>query len=125
MRLTRIYADADGEACFEDLNIDLRPDALGTSSAIMPATSVFVRELREGMVNDYHCAPRRQLVLLVAGAIEVESGRGVRRMVRAGDGFLVENLTGRGHITRTIGGKVTCIYVPVPQSFDVGALCKV
>lgn len=124
MRVIQIHTGADGGSLLQDLDVELRVDALGRISSTMPAINVFVRELKQGLVVEYHRGPRRQLVFLVTGAIEVESSDAHRRLVRSGDTILVEDTTGVGHITRVIEGPATCIYVPVPPDFDVAAFCR-
>jgi hypothetical protein len=124
MRVVRIHTGADGGSLLDDLDVELRVDALGRISSTMPAANVFVRELKQGLVVEYHRGPRRQLVFVVTGGIEIESSGGDRRLLRSGDSILVEDTTGVGHITRVIEGPVTCIYVPVPSDFDVAAFCR-
>jgi hypothetical protein len=124
MRLIRICASEDGGSTFDDLEVELHADALGQSSPMMPSGQVFIRELKRDLVVDYHCAPRRQLIFLVTGGIELESTDGARRMLRAGDAILADDTAGKGHITRTANGPVTCVYVPVPPEFDVAVFCR-
>lgn len=124
MRLIRITASEDGGSTFDDLEVALRADGLGQSSPIMPSGQVFIRKLKRDLVVDYHRAPRRQLIFLVTGGIELESTEGARRMLRAGDAILADDTTGKGHITRTVDGPVTCVYVPVPSEFDLTVFCR-
>jgi hypothetical protein len=58
-----------------------------------------------GWVGDWHPAPFRQLYFLLSGAIEVEVSDGEKRRAEAGAIFLVEDLEGRGHITRVEGAR--------------------
>jgi hypothetical protein len=124
MRVMRIYAENGGDSAFERLEIELRADPIGRTSDIFPATGVFFRELRAGLVNDFHQAPRRQFVFVVNGVIELESSRGAVERVTGGEAIFVEDTSGKGHITRSIGGAVPCIYVPVPDSFAIAQLRK-
>jgi hypothetical protein len=124
MRVTRIYAENGGDSAFEKVEIELRADSIGRASDIFPATGVFIRELRAGLVNDFHQAPRRQFVFVLNGVIELESSRGVVERVEGGEAIFVEDTTGKGHITRSIGGAVPCIYVAVPDSFAIAQLRK-
>jgi hypothetical protein len=125
MRVIRIHTGADGGSLLQDLDVELRTDALGRISSMMPATNVFLRELKCDLVVDYHRGPRRQLIFFVSGAVEIESSDGVRRLLESGDSVLVEDTTGQGHITRVIQGPATCVYVPVPPEFDIAAFCRV
>jgi hypothetical protein len=118
MRVIRIHTGADGGSLLQDLDVELRTDALGRISSMMPATNVFLRELKCDLVVDYHRGPRRQLIFF-------ESSDGVRHLLESGDSVLVEDTTGQGHITRVIQGPATCVYVPVPPEFDIAAFCRV
>jgi hypothetical protein len=124
MRIVRIHSGAKGGSLLEDLDADLQADALGHISQMMPATNVFIRVLRHGLYVALHCAPRRQLVFIATGIMEVESTNSEVRRVHAGDAILVEDTVGRGHLTRIIEGPATCVYVPVPQDFEVGTFCR-
>lgn len=103
MRVTRVYADAAGESHFDDLAIELRDAGeIGRLSDPMPAKSVIFRTNEQGYDYDWHVAPRRQLIVLLDGAIEVEVSDGGRRTLRGGELLLVEDTTGRGHRTRNV-----------------------
>ena len=56
-----------------------------------------------GYVLDWHCAPRRQYSITLAGQAEIEVGDGTVVRVGPGDVLLAEDLTGRGHVTRAVG----------------------
>jgi uncharacterized cupin superfamily protein len=68
----------------------------------MPATGLFIRETKGEFRLDFHNAPRRQLIIMMKGQSEVIVGDGTRRILRAGDMMLAEDITGRGHITRSV-----------------------
>ena len=65
---------------------------------------------------DYHVAPRRQWVIIVSGIIEVDCAGGCRRF-GPGDILFMDDLEGKGHITRNIQGTWVLAYLPVPQDF--------
>jgi quercetin dioxygenase-like cupin family protein len=56
-----------------------------------------------GYVLSWHCAPRRQYTITLAGEAEVEVGDGTIKRIGPGDVLLAEDLTGQGHITRVVG----------------------
>jgi quercetin dioxygenase-like cupin family protein len=58
-----------------------------------------------GRVADWHTAPRRQYVVTISGHGEIELMGG--KKIEAGPGSieLAEDLTGKGHITRTVGNE--------------------
>ncbi|CAI8046801.1 hypothetical protein GBAR_LOCUS25879 [Geodia barretti] len=60
-------------------------------------------EFREQHFIDWHPAPRRQYIISVSGNVEIELGDGTKHTFNPGDARLVEDLTGKGHITRVPG----------------------
>ncbi len=103
VKITRVAADVDGVTRFEDVEIPLEPaGTIGELSRVMGATGVQFRENPPDYDYDWHPAPRRQLVVLLDGEIEVEVGDGERRRFRGGDVLLLEDTEGRGHRTRNV-----------------------
>ena len=101
MKVTRVYADAQGETHFADLEIPLQSAGeIGRLSAPIPARSVILRQNDPGYDYDWHHAPARQFIVLLDGAIELEVSDGERRVLRGGEILLMEDLTGKGHRTR-------------------------
>lgn len=106
MQVTRVYAGADGVSHFGALEFPLTDAGpIGWLSERLPATGVIFRETAADYDFDWHPAPRRQLVVLLDGAIEIEVGDGERRRFVGGDIVLVEDTAGRGHRTRTVDGR--------------------
>ncbi len=54
-------------------------------------------------MSDYHNAPRRQYVINLAGIAEFETADGTTKRLLPGDVLVAEDLTGHGHIARSIG----------------------
>jgi hypothetical protein len=105
-RVTRVWADEDGVSHFDEVEIPLEDAGpIGALSEAWRAGSVIFRANDPDYDYDWHAAPRRQLVVLLDGAIEIEVGDGETRRFRGGDVILVEDTTGRGHRTRTIDGR--------------------
>jgi hypothetical protein len=62
----------------------------------------------------WHRAPRRQYVISLAGGISITASDGETRHIGVGEIVLVEDATGKGHITRSSGDKPRyTIFVPV------------
>jgi quercetin dioxygenase-like cupin family protein len=55
--------------------------------------------------SDYHPAPRRQYVVNLSGLAEFETADGSKRRLSPGDVLVAEDLTGHGHIARSIGAE--------------------
>ena len=103
MTVTRVYADEHGESHFADHAFEVRDAGpIGRLSNPIPATAVVFRSNDPGYDYDWHVAPRRQFVVLLDGAIEIEVSDGQRRTFRGGDVLLLEDTTGRGHRTRHV-----------------------
>lgn len=74
---------------------------VGVLATAPPSPVVFLRS--SGFDSEPHPAPRMQWVVMVRGAIEIEVSDGSRRTFRPGDLLLLEDVTGRGHTTYTVG----------------------
>jgi hypothetical protein len=106
VKITRVYADAEGESHFAELDVPLRDAGpIGRLSEMQPATGVIFRENDADYDYDWHCAPRKQYILLLDGEIEIETSDGDMRRFRGGDILLVEDTTGKGHRTRSVDHK--------------------
>lgn len=106
MRVTRIFADDAGESHFEDVDIALEDaGTIGRLSEPHAVRQLMFRENDGDYDYDWHCAPRRQYIVLLDGQIEIETSDGVTRRFGGGDILLVEDVKGRGHRTRTIDGR--------------------
>ena len=123
MRYFRIYADADGESHFEDIDVALSPSPGGSAlSVLYPASGVIFRRNPAGQVLDWHPAPRRQFVVTLAGEAEVEASDGEIRRIGPGTVMLAEDVTGKGHITRGVGAtERLSLFIPVPEETAPGA----
>lgn len=103
MKYTRVYADSNGESHFDDIEITLEDNGdIGHLSAPLPAQSVVFRRNDPNYDYDWHCAPRRQFIILLDGAIEIEVSTGEKRVIKGGEILLVEDTWGRGHRTRHV-----------------------
>jgi hypothetical protein len=99
MQIVRVYSGDDGESHFEDLTSDqfaeivnhIGPGAINLNRRSSPSFS------------DYHNAPRRQYVVNMSGIAEFEVADGTKRRLHPGDVLVAEDLTGHGHIARSIG----------------------
>jgi hypothetical protein len=66
------------------------------------AKAVIFREVVPLYDYDFHTAPARQYIILLDGAIAIETSLGEKREFKAGDVLLVEDVTGKGHKTRNL-----------------------
>ena len=117
MRITRVAVTDEGGSCFEEMEIELTDAGeIGRLSDPFPASSVVFRENDPSYDYDWHCAPRRQLIVLLDGEIEVEVTSGEKRRFAGGEVVLIEDTTGTGHRTRTVsGGSRRSLFIPLTR----------
>ena len=120
MRLVRIFTTGSGESAIEVRRIPMTGDARPASKTFQGG-SVFFRETPQGHVQDYHNAPRRQLIFLTSGILELETSEGARYVLRPGDLIFAEDMTGKGHITRSLRDTRGFVHVAMPDDFDISA----
>ena len=124
MKVTRIFTGDDGRSYFEDLEIpsaNLGPQ-LGIISDSLVSHSTFFRFAGadgEEDVYDYHCAPQRQFVIHLKGAVEIETGDGTTRQFGVGDVLLADDTTGEGHISRGIDTPREQVFIVLSDDFDL------
>ena len=117
MRVVRIYTTGTGNSAIEVREVPMtgaRP-----MSATFQAGALFFRETPEGHVQDLHNAPRRQLIFLTSGLLELESSEGTRFVCRPGDLIFAEDTQGKGHITRSLRDVRGFVHVAMADDFDV------
>ena len=61
-------------------------------------------------------------MITVSGSAEIECGDGAKRTFGVGDVFFADDITGEGHIARTVEIPRRSIVVPVPADFDFDAI---
>jgi quercetin dioxygenase-like cupin family protein len=116
--IIRVYTGEDGQSHLQEMPLALQPfvdteGAYGEGTPLQNATGITFRVAPLGYVLEWHCAPRRQYTITLAGEAEIEVGDGTVRRVGAGDVVLAEDLTGQGHITRVVGSEPR-FYAVVP-----------
>ena len=116
-RLIHIYATPDGES--HRATVEIANDA-----GEIPVTAMTARAYARNAANanagaDWHTAPRRQFAINMTGELEVELTDGTRRKIGS-DLVYLEDLTGKGHVTRPLG-PITNVFLHVPDDFDVVA----
>ena len=119
----RLYADEAGESHFEEIELPTKRLKSPVSPAVFAATdplpvrgAAFRRVVEEVPDGQPHCAPRRQLIVHLAGEVEIVTSDGERRVMGPGSVVLAEDLTGRGHVTRTLsGGPRAYLQIPLDE----------
>ena len=75
----------------------------GNVFKMLPVTGAELHRGSPGSVADWHTAPRRQYVITLTGRGEIEVAGGKRISIEPGHIDLVEDVTGKGHITKVVG----------------------
>src|SRR5262245_8966553 len=117
LRCSVLSADSQGRTQFRDEYLPWQPGASPQSlvTPFLDAAQIVFLRLRLGYRSDWHPAPRKQFVMVLEGAMEVEAGDGNRREFRAGSVLLVTDTQGRGHRTNVLGEReVVLVRVAVP-----------
>ena len=114
----RVYSGTDGKSHLEEFEPDWNPfvdteGAHGEGTPLESATGITIRRNPPGYFLDFHCAPRRQYTITIAGELELGTGDGTVRRFGPGTVLLAEDLTGQGHTTRVVGTE-TRVTIVVP-----------
>ena len=105
MKYIRIYADPAGESHFEDVEVELAqvnfapPAPPLDLSSFSPALQYAFCSFPAGWRGDWHPTPQRQIFFILSGEIAVQVGDGEVRHFRAGSPVLLEDATGKGHVS--------------------------
>ncbi len=125
MRLTRFHTTNEGGSVFVDVEVDLphaRHDPQGhliRASNRYLSPSVQFAELPEGLDQTWHPAPRRQIVIILTGTLEVTTSDHASRRFGPGQCFLADDMGGKGHLTRAVDGPVQVLFAPMPAEVDL------
>jgi hypothetical protein len=113
-KVVRIFATPDGGSRVEELTIS--PNAKPIDITRMTAAAY---RGSGATAPDWHTAPRKQFAINMTGELEVELTDGTRRKIGS-DLVYLEDLTGKGHVTRALS-PITHVFLHVPEDFDVVA----
>ena len=115
MRIHNLYTDAAGQSHFRDLEIEWAEERRGSKlSQRLPATGIIFRETRAEHDIGWHTAPRRQYIINLDAGVKITASDGEARVIGAGEVILVEDTTGKGHLSDHIEGKIRhSIFIPI------------
>ena len=97
MQFYRLYAGADGQSHFEELDGAKAAPFLNETK---PATSHLFRDDFAPHIVNFHRAPRRRWVVTLTGSVTIGIGDGSSKTFYPGDVFLAEDTTGQGHTAK-------------------------
>ena len=111
VKITRFFTGPDGMTHAEE--IEAKFPAGGGVYNLLANSGAQIRRTPPGRENGYHTASRRQYVITLSGHAELVLSGGETIKVGPGSIELAEDLTGKGHITRTVGNEDR-IAIPIP-----------
>jgi len=115
MRIHNLYADENGESHFRDIEVDWVEDRRTSKlSARLEAHGIIFRQSPATYELDWHTAPRRQYIINLDGGVRITASDGEVREIGAGEVILVEDITGKGHLSKALEGKIRhSIFIPL------------
>jgi hypothetical protein len=115
MRIHNLYVDAQGESHFRDIAVEWVEERRGSKlSRRLPATGIIFRETSGDYDLDWHPAPRRQYIINLDAGVRLTASDGEARVIGAGEVILVEDTTGKGHLSKSVNATLRhSIFVPI------------
>ena len=115
MRIHNLYVDDTGESHWRDIEVEwVETRNFSKMSKRLPATGIIFRETSGDYDLDWHPAPRRQYIINLDGGVRITASDGEAREIGAGEVILVEDVKGKGHLSKSLGGKMRrSIFVPI------------
>ena len=133
--ITRIFTGQDGLAHAEDIELDLNArgatdmfKATGAEFSVRPPTAGAnpgYTAATDANAPGWHTGPARQFVITLFGNSEVEVSGGVHVAAAPGHINLIEDTTGKGHITRNFGpGDRIALTIPLADGVVIEGVRK-
>jgi hypothetical protein len=123
LSFSRLYTGPDGVSHWVDEKLQLASRGTEGLEALMATAQIgdikgsFVAMLKAGATEDWHVAPRRQFMVCLRGNVEVTAGDGQKRSLKPGEFALLEDTSGKGHITHAAGkDDHVALALPVPDN---------
>ena len=117
MRVHNLYVDDKGESHWRDVEVEyVETTRAGRLSKRLPATGIIFREVQPDYDLDWHPAPRRQYIINLDAGVELTASDGEARKIGAGEVILVEDVWGKGHLSKALDRKIrNCIFVTLDE----------
>ena len=101
--MTRLFTGPDNLTHAEEMEAKFTASGNGEGFKLLPITGAELRRAPAGRLSDWHVGPRKQYVITLSGHGELEVAGGKKIPVGPGHIELVEDTTGKGHITKVTG----------------------
>jgi quercetin dioxygenase-like cupin family protein len=105
MFMTRLYTGPDNQTHAEEVEVQFTAGSPNEVSKMLQVNGAELHRGAPGRVSDWHRGPRRQYVITLSGRGELEVAGGKKISVGPGHIELIEDTTGKGHITRVTGAE--------------------
>src|SRR6266478_214296 len=83
------------------------------SAQRLPATGVYFRTTPADWFFDWHPATRRQYVINLDAPNQITASDGETRIIGVGEIILIEDVHGKGHLSRAVGQMRRSVMIPV------------
>lgn len=115
MRIHNLYCDANGESHWRDIEIKyVEQGPGGKMSALEKATGIIFRQTQAEHDRPWHPAPRRQYIVNLDAGVQLTASDGEARVIGAGEVVLVEDTTGKGHLSKSVNNQMRhSIFIPI------------
>ena len=110
MSIRRMYTGDDNETHIEELSPEAHPEL----ASLQDVSGIRIQISKGGRFSDFHPAPERRWLVVLAGLIEIGLGDGTIQHFGPGDLWLIEDVTGHGHTTRHLRPTVSAV-MPIPD----------
>ncbi len=102
-KIYEIYTGDNNKSYFKEIFI--KPSIkhpLGLYSEKFKVSGLIFREFQPNMIFNWHNAPEEQYIIYLEGNVLVQASCGETKIFKAGDILLAKDLSGDGHITKTL-----------------------
>ena len=114
--MTRLYTGPDNQTHAEEVEMKFTPGNPNEVGKMLPVNGAELHRGAPGRVSDWHRGPRKQYVITLSGQGELEVAGGKKIAVGPGHIELIEDTTGKGHITRVTGtGERVSLQLPIAE----------
>jgi quercetin dioxygenase-like cupin family protein len=121
-KVVRLYAGDFGESRFESLTIPMSHKEFAPPAAPVhvteprPAQHFVIIELPVGWGGtEPHPTPGRHMAFCLSGSFRMTTSSGETRLIQAGDCVLMEDTSGKGHVTEVTSDKpVKAVMIRLP-----------
>jgi hypothetical protein len=115
MRIHNLYCDATGESHWRDIEVQyVEQNEAGRLSARLPASGIIFRQTQAEHDRPWHPAPRRQYIINLDAGVQLTASDGEARVIGAGEVILVEDTSGKGHLSKSVNNQMRhSIFVPI------------